>query len=102
MLEIKYTIGETRTWRVRLKDADGSAPNLSGATAQVRLTLPDQTCHVVTGAPDADPSLGVGFRLSPATLDLTEGRYNGGFWVSWPGGDEICYSRLRLAVERGC
>ena len=102
MITISFTIGETKTWSVRLRDAGGMSPDLSGVNPQLRVSRPDGTCQVIQGDAHADVAGAISFRLNGGTIDLPAGRHNASLWVQWPGGDEICYARVRLLIEEGC
>lgn len=99
MKTIDYTIGETKIWRVVPRNAAGQMVDLTGAEAELRVTVSGDLCLKITAAPD---DRGFPFSLSPASLDIASGRYAARLWIRWPDGQERAYDQFALVVGKGC
>lgn len=72
MRTIDYTIGERKIWRAVPRNAAGGMADLTGASAELRITVTGDLCLPVAAQPDGG---GFPFALSPESLDIPSGRY---------------------------
>ena len=99
MIDIHYTQGERKIWRATPRTRAGEMPDLTGATAELRITAGDGVCLPLTAVPD---DRGFPVSLSPEALELPPGRYAALFWIRWPDGQDRAYARLVLHIHKGC
>ncbi|MBB1493129.1 hypothetical protein H5395_16780 [Paracoccus sp. MC1854] len=98
MKTIDYTLGERKTWRAVPRNAAGGMADLTGASAELRITVAGDLCLRIAGAID---DRGIAFALSPESLDIPSGRYAAQLWIRWPDGQERACGRFVLLNRKG-
>lgn len=101
---IKLVQGDTRPYiRLTLKDADGTAINVSGSTVRFKFraegsttTLFTETCSQPNGGADGI----VSFNFPAGGLDVDPGPYEGEVEIDFGGGDiQTVYNLLKFSVR---
>lgn len=102
--KIKLVQGDTRPYiRITLKDADGTAINVSGSTVRFKFrqsgtsgTLFTVVCSQINGGTDGV----IVFNFPVGGLDVEPGAYEGEIEVDYGGGDiQTVYDLLKFTVR---
>lgn len=95
----EYWLGETKTWRCAPMTKLGDLANLSGASAELRISIPRDACLILPAVTD---DAGFLFTFAPADVPAEIGRYATALWIRWGDGSLKNHLGGHLIIRKGC